>query len=332
MNLLDRYVAEVGKHLPRRSRADIEAEIHSTLEDMLEERTQGAQASAAQVSDLLKEYGDPRKVAASYGATQYLIGPRLYPTFELVLKIVLSGLGAVLLLSLGFSLVRNGTSGPEISAALGQGVGQLIGGLFTAFGNIVLLFAIIERAVPASQLDRNEKEWDPADLTKDPDPDELKTPELIASIVFPLFFMVILNFYPQVVGFSFEERGQWTTIPVLSPAFFHYLPWINVLILLGVALNVWLLRQGRWQTITRVFGLALRLANIVLFIFMLAGPALLSVTGTALPEGLGKLAPLFGLVPVLALLAALLGEGLKAIKIVSRLLASRPAVPFDVMK
>ncbi len=41
MNLIDRYIAEVGKHLPRKNRADIEAEIRSTLEDMLDERKQG---------------------------------------------------------------------------------------------------------------------------------------------------------------------------------------------------------------------------------------------------------------------------------------------------
>jgi uncharacterized protein (UPF0216 family) len=42
MNLIDKYITEVGKHLPRKNRADIEAEIRSTLEDMLEERSAGA--------------------------------------------------------------------------------------------------------------------------------------------------------------------------------------------------------------------------------------------------------------------------------------------------
>ena len=40
MNLLDKYIHEVGKHLPRKNRADLEAEIRSTLEDMLEDRSQ----------------------------------------------------------------------------------------------------------------------------------------------------------------------------------------------------------------------------------------------------------------------------------------------------
>ena len=98
MNLIDKYIAEVGKHLPRRQRADIEAEIRSTLEDMLEERNQAEASNEAQVIELLKEYGEPRKVAESYIGPRYLIGPRLYPTFELIVKIVLAAvLGAGLL-------------------------------------------------------------------------------------------------------------------------------------------------------------------------------------------------------------------------------------------
>ena len=55
MNLIDKYIAEIGKHLPRKGRADIEAEIRSTLEDMLEERKPAdAQISEEQVIALLK--------------------------------------------------------------------------------------------------------------------------------------------------------------------------------------------------------------------------------------------------------------------------------------
>jgi len=40
MNLLDKYIEEVGKRLPRRNRRDLQAEIRSTIEDMLEDRSQ----------------------------------------------------------------------------------------------------------------------------------------------------------------------------------------------------------------------------------------------------------------------------------------------------
>ncbi len=81
MNLIDKYIVEVGKYLPRKNRADIEAEIRSTLEDMLDERKPAdGPADEATVMELLKEYGSPREVAATYKTHQYLIGPRLFPT------------------------------------------------------------------------------------------------------------------------------------------------------------------------------------------------------------------------------------------------------------
>ncbi len=335
MNLLDKYVAEVGRHLPRHNRADIEAEIRSTLEDMLEERAQGGEASEAVAIELLKEYGAPRDVAASYGAVQYLVGPRLYPTFELVLKIVLSVLGMVALISFGFSAIRTGLSGPEMGAALAQAALQFVGSLFSAFGNIVLVFAILERVLPASALEEQEEAWNPADLAKEPDPDRVKYSELIASVVFTVIFMVILNQYPQVVGFGFLEQGKWTFISVLSPAFFRYLPWINVLSLLGVILNLWLLRQGSWDTATRIISLALRLGTIALGIVMLAGPSILAIPSASLPDGLDKLdklATLLSFVAIPALLAVILGQGIEAIKIASRLLTPRTTTPFEVRK
>ncbi len=39
--------------------------------------------------DVLKEFGTPKKVAASYLPPRYLIGPRLYPTFMMIAKIAL---------------------------------------------------------------------------------------------------------------------------------------------------------------------------------------------------------------------------------------------------
>src|SRR5512145_610145 len=141
MNLIDKYIAEIGKHLPRKNRADIEAEIRSTLEDMLEERKQlSGEEDDATVVQLLKEYGAPRKVAESYTGKRYLIGPSLYPTFILVTQIVVSVLLVVSLVGLGLGLAQSGLTGPEFISTVGESLLDLLGGLITAFGNIVLVF------------------------------------------------------------------------------------------------------------------------------------------------------------------------------------------------
>jgi hypothetical protein len=90
MNLLDRYIQEVGRFLPRVKRRDIQAELRSSLVDTLEDRF-GKEQSDDQVAELLKEFGNPREVAASYHPQgQYLIGPGLYPLFTMVAGIVVA--------------------------------------------------------------------------------------------------------------------------------------------------------------------------------------------------------------------------------------------------
>ena len=77
MDLIDRYIAEVGRYLPAKNRADIQAELRSSLVDNLEARA-GENPSEEDTAQVLKEFGPPRKVAASYWPEgQYLIGPRL---------------------------------------------------------------------------------------------------------------------------------------------------------------------------------------------------------------------------------------------------------------
>ncbi|GAF71800.1 unnamed protein product, partial [marine sediment metagenome] len=95
MSLIDRYVYEVGRHLPRKNRSDIQVELRSSLIDALEDRA-GREPTEAEIVELLKEFGPPKVVAASYYPEgQYLIGPPLYPLFRLLAGIVLAAvLGA----------------------------------------------------------------------------------------------------------------------------------------------------------------------------------------------------------------------------------------------
>ena len=66
MTLIELYVADVGRRLWMRGRKDIEAELRSTLEDMLEDRSKkaGRPADEDMMTELLRDYGPPDKVAA----------------------------------------------------------------------------------------------------------------------------------------------------------------------------------------------------------------------------------------------------------------------------
>ena len=326
MNLLDKYVTEIGKRLPRRNRADIETEIKSTLQDMLDERSArlGKPVDEAMTSDLLKEYGSPAKVAASYRPTPYLIGPRLFPTFELVLRIVIAVLVGVSLLGLVVSFASH-SSGPDFIQVLGNWAVQLFGGLIAAFGNIVLVFAILERVLPASKIEAETAEnWDPAELEAEPDPVVVKPSEPIFTILFTVIGLVILNIYPDLVGIGFVQDGRWISVPMLSRTFFTYLPWINLLGVLQIALNLVLLRMGRWTVPSRIANIALEIGSIVLAAAMLAGPALVDLSaeklaGTPLAAAGKTLVPILGLAPTIALVVVIVVSTIEVAQAIYRM-------------
>ena len=88
MDLIERYIAEVGRHLPRKQRVDVQTELRSLLQDMVEDRAQTKVEKADEeiVTAVLLEMGPPQKVAASYQSRpEYLIGPQLYPVYRFVL-------------------------------------------------------------------------------------------------------------------------------------------------------------------------------------------------------------------------------------------------------
>ena len=338
MNLIDKYIAEVGKYLPRRNRADIEAEIRSTLEDMLDERKQGeGPADEATVIQLLKEYGTPRKVAESYGTKQYLIGPRLYPTFILVTQIAISVLLVIMLVGLGLGLADSDLTGPSFLITVGESLLGMLSSLIAVFGNIVLVFAILERTLPAEEFENEVEEWDPEKVASEPDPDRVSFAEQIFSIIFTAALLIVLNLYPGIIGFGFFQNDEWVFItPLLSEAFFSYLPWINILGLLEIVLSIILLRQGFWQTWTRITRAMLELGSIALAVVMLRGPSLVALNvsdfaGTPLAESAPVFVRVVEWVPTLVLTILIIIASIEVGQMVYRLVKSRDASPYPVI-
>jgi hypothetical protein len=287
MKLIDRYVTEVGRNLPLvKGRKDIEKELRSTLEDMLEDRasTTGRMRDEAMEIELLKEYGSPQTVAQTYNPHPYLIGPRMFPIFIMVLKIVITVISIVMTVLMGIKIFTlSPMAGPEFAQAVWNGLTGIVSAAIAAFGNIVLVFAILERYVPASELTLEEaSEWDPASLKKEPEPDEVKIWEPIFAIVFTFIAISIFNFSPQWLSIFIFSDDKTAFIPALTDAFFRWLPWINIAWVAEIVMNGMLIRAGRWTMSTRLFSIGIKIFQVVIGYFLLIGPSILGVTPEAL--------------------------------------------------
>lgn len=287
MKLIDRYVTEVGKYLPLiKGREDIENELRSTLEDMLEDRAQktGRPADKAMEVELLKEYGAPNKVAETYNPTPYLIGPRMLPMFIMILKIVIAAVTLGLTIATGIQIMtQSPMTAVELLKVIGEGILNIVSASIGVFGNIALVFALIERFAPVSEFKMDEeKEWDPASLMKEPEPDDVRPWGPILGIVFIFIALSIFNFNPQLIGVYNFDGEKWTSFPLFTDAFFHLLPLINIGWVAEIILNGMLLRSGRWDTSTRLVSIGIKVFQIVILFLLITGPAFLAIT----PESL----------------------------------------------
>src|SRR5512135_936623 len=89
--LIDRYLNAVSDLLPTNLRKDTVTEIRTLIQDALDDRskTERRPIDDQMMADVLKQFGPPEKIVAPYLPEKYLIGPRLFPTFLMVLKIAL---------------------------------------------------------------------------------------------------------------------------------------------------------------------------------------------------------------------------------------------------
>jgi hypothetical protein len=315
MRLIDRYVNEVGKRLVLvKGHADIEKELHSTLEDMLEDRAQkaGRPADEALELDLLKEFGAPDKVAQTYNPHPYLIGPRMFPVFVLLVKIVLAAIALGFVIATTMQIITHPPATiMELLKLIGQGLLNMLSGFIAGFGNLALIFALLERTTPASELefgalhkvgskftvlhtaDEGER-WDPQTLMKEPEPQAVKMWEPILAIVFTLFVIVVFNFNRQWLSLDYTAQGIWFvgvgnfisgktgSIPLFSEAFFRWLPLMNVTWLAEIVLNGMLLRSMRWNISTSLISIGTKILQILINLLLLSGPFILGITADAL--------------------------------------------------
>ncbi len=240
MEIIERYLYAIGKHLPGKERADILAELRAALEDGIEARPDGTTAEAAAM-DIIRGMGAPDKVAASYHPTrQYLIGPELFPLFKLVAGIVLTAVTGAQLIAVLVSLLVSG----EPVAWLNQLWG-IVESLPAALGFVVLTFFILQTLEVKPELSAGP--FDPAKLPPVEHEEPVNRFEQIFGMIFSLVFLTLFAGFFQAGGFTWDSGIHLLENPIIA----QYFPLIALSFGLDILLSVVLLWRGRWQVGTR---------------------------------------------------------------------------------
>ena len=283
--LLDRYLLAVKRELTGKQREDIAAEIESYLLDLLEERfPKSKETTAAQVKEILQEMGAPRKVAAQYSSQRYLVGPRLFPAYLLVLKIVLSAVIGALTLSFIINSVIGNTSNVWLTVL--EYFGAIWNGALSAGGSITLIFALIERFGEGKEI----KEIDELQELNIPDlpelPAEEKEPgkiglfiEIALGIIGIAFFTYVNSTGGGRVPYFFNPLTEMKLVQLFTDNFLQYVPLILALAGLDLTRSGILLAQGYHSTLTNWWHICTQSAHVVLMGFMIKSLPLISLEG-----------------------------------------------------
>ena len=280
--LLDRYLLGVKRELTGKQREDIAAEIESYLLDLLEERfPKTEEFTEAQIKEILQEMGAPRKVAAQYSPQRYLIGPRLFPAFFLVLKIVIAAVIGALTLSFIINSVIGETSITWLAVL--EYLGTIWSGMLSTVGSITLVFAIIERVGEGKEI----KELDelqefnlpslpelPADEKK---PGKIGLSIEIALSIIGIAFFTYVNNTGGYVPYFLNPQAEMEIVQVFTDNFLQYVPLILALAGLDLTRNIMLLVLGYHSALTNWWQICTQSAHVVMMAFMIKSMPLITL-------------------------------------------------------
>lgn len=262
MDLIDRYVYEVGRYLPRKDRADIQAELRSLLIDTLEARVEG-EASEEDVVALLKEFGPPVKVAVSYRPeSQYLIGPELFPIFRTLVGMALLVMVVVRVVLFAVFLFTN----PDPLRALDV-LSGIIGNAMVVLGTIVVIFYGLQYF--DVHLAKPSQEWDPLELPVVEVKNEINRGWTFFDIALTLVILAAVLAFPTQIGVVVTPGTPILTDPVIT----SHIPLIVAALIVGLVVDIVLLWRGRWQTGTRLAKIASNLFSMVVIAVLISGHA-----------------------------------------------------------
>ena len=274
MEIIDRYVYAVVSKLPSKQRDDIEREIRTLIDDMMEEYSH-EELESNKAKKALIELGDPNILAENYiDKKRYLIGPKSFDKYMFVLKIVLGAVFLGISIAAGVSAVFSSESN-ILSTVIGY-FATLFSALMQAFSWVTLIFTISEyNGIDLNDDIDKEMPWSLKDLPVIPNKKAIISPlEAILGIIFSTIFMLALYFAPQV--FAAYVKGANNIYVSISVFNLDVLRGYNNLIIgmfiMTMGKEILKLIYGRWNLKLAIGHSILSILSLIIFLVVFCDP------------------------------------------------------------
>ncbi len=306
MEILKRYLYEIGRQLPEKQRDDILKELESSLMDTFEreksfcEKNDNKECNFYEsdediMTGIIKDFGCPKCVAAEYTTNNYLIGPRYYETYKLVLRIVITVMVIITTVSfcMGFFLSE---STKDLVEPISNLIAGLLSSIVSSIGIVTIIFYLIDRKVPDNFDPNKEKDFDPKKLPPVPTSREtIKYSSIIVDMVACIVFLFLLNIQPDKLNIYFMQDNikSWSAIPLFNPSSLaFYLPFWNVLLVSSLVNKLVILLKGRNTFASDIVNIVLSIASVIAIGALIYDKSLLGFTQANFSESLKALYPL----------------------------------------
>lgn len=287
--LMERYIYQVTRRLPREQRNEVGMELQELIGDMMD--------ANGSMEEALMKLGSPAEFAKKYQDTsRYLIGPEYYDNYLWFLKIVLL---CTLIPVLAVGVIEGvqeaaAVSGSDYITGIVHAViygitNSATNGIIScmgAFGGVTIMFAVMERQKIKFDL-RREKEWTINDLGDNftsqkngwtpkylaPVPHKkafISRGDSIVGIVFIVIFCVLLIFAPRLFAGIFREGKIKTIVPIFNLDKWNMiLPVFITGLLIGLADEAVRLVMGCYCKIVMISSIVCGVLQVILSMLLL---------------------------------------------------------------
>jgi hypothetical protein len=280
MELLDRYLQSVRKHLPFDRQDDIVAELRANLEAQLEEKEEslGRPLTPPEAEEWIRRLGSPIHMAAHYQPQQYLIGPALFPIYRHVLKLALSWAAIIFAIATAAQFVAGAR--PDGASLLEAFLHLPLVIVYTAAW-CTLVFAAIEYAIMQGliklpQVEHLSTFWAPSVVPAAELRTQNKKPRSYAKAVaelvvgfFLLDWLLLIPYHPWLLmgpGAVILDSSPYQ----LAPVWWQFYWSIVALNIVQLGWNLENLLRGSWRQPHPVKHIAFKFMGIIPLAFVLS--------------------------------------------------------------
>lgn len=264
-DLIERYIYAATKYVPSKTKKDVQEELKTLIDDMLEERCGGTTPQEKDIRIVLTELGTPFELQEKYNESgkNCLIGQPYFNQYKSILKVLL----LVVIIGLTMSSVilmiieNNDLRWYEHFMRWIDMVGSACGGVFTA---LTLIFAVLyHKDIKIGS------EFSLDNLPEVPTKKEkISKAAAMCDIIFSLAVTIIFLFFPQIICLflNLEEAIPLFNLEVIALSRIY----IILLFGLGVIRGIVKLIEGRYNTKVMITTIgANALSAIAAFAFLL---------------------------------------------------------------